>query len=99
MKNLTFFLSNVLISPGLASKAGATGAPADNYVATEASWHRRERRQRQAARGVLAVARAARLLQQHHGGGGMPDTGGRGRSNGFGGASPLLQGSRQPLWK
>ncbi len=37
--------------------------------ATEAAWHRRARRARQAARGVIAVANARALLAAHHGGG------------------------------
>ena len=36
-------------------------------VTPEQAWHRRARRQRQAARGVLAVERARRLLSSHHG--------------------------------
>ncbi len=41
------------------------------FTTTESSWHRRARRQRQLARGVLAVDKARRVLLAHHGGGGM----------------------------
>ena len=50
--------------------AGAPG-PGDipAAITAEPAWHRRERRDRQAARGLLAVANAKALLRQHHGGG------------------------------
>ncbi len=40
-------------------------------ITAEAAWHRRARRLRQQARGLLAVDRARRILAAHHGGG-MP---------------------------
>ncbi len=43
--------------------------PRGRVLATESSWHRRARRARQAARGVLAIANARTLLAAHHGGG------------------------------
>ena len=52
-------------------------------AAGEPAWHRRARRDRQRARGVLAVARARQLLADHHGGGG-------------GGAMP--HGSKRLYW-
>ncbi len=42
-------------------------------ASTEQSWHRRARRARQAARGVLAVAQARQVLARHHGGGQGPE--------------------------
>ena len=59
-------------------KAGATLCASQrsfSSITGEQSWHRRARRQRQAARGILAVARAERLLRSHHGGGMPPGTG------------------------
>ncbi len=47
-------------------------------AATEAAWHRRARRTRQAARALLAVANARTVLAAHHGGG----MGGGGRNGG-----------------
>ncbi len=43
--------------------------PRGQLLATESAWHRRARRARQAARGVLAIANARALLAAHHGGG------------------------------
>ncbi len=52
--------------------------------ATEQSWHRRARRQRQQARAILAIASARSVLAAHHGGGGaeiMPNKGKRGHEH------------------
>ena len=56
------------LTPGQQAQATNT-APAD--AGREPAWHRRERRERQSARGLIAVDRARALLAQHHGGGGM----------------------------
>ncbi len=54
--------------------------------ATEQSWHRRARRQRQQARAILAIASARGILASHHGGGGdgsagMPNKGKKGHEH------------------
>ncbi len=55
-------------------------ADAAARTTSESSWHRRARRNRQAARGVIALARARNVLAAHHGGG----MGGGGRGGGGG---------------
>ncbi len=51
-----------------------SGRRQPSVTTTEASWHRRARRQRQLARAFLALDRARRVLSAHHGGGGCsPD--------------------------
>ena len=64
---------------------------------SEQSWHRRARRQRQAARGILALARANRVLANHHGGGMAPSKG----SNVITGkddSMAVLPGRKTPHW-
>ncbi len=76
---------------GRASAAGSAPLAPLRLRATttgEPSWHRRLRRQRQAARALVAVDTARARLARHHGGGGYNDLmGARGRSNANGGAA------------
>jgi hypothetical protein len=46
------------------------GWTARRVAVTDQSWHRRARRSRQLARGLLALAKARHTVSRHHGGGG-----------------------------
>ncbi len=53
---------------------GRASCPRRAFLSTESAWHRRARRQRQAARGIVAISKAYACLHGHHGGG-MPSKG------------------------
>ncbi len=82
------------VQSGLVSWAGIC-ASRNLHSTADPSWHRRARRQRQAARALLAVGRARRILEQHHSGGGARriETGGMAPAG-----SDVLLGARKPSW-
>ena len=85
-------------------RSAPAAAEANTPITTgESSWHCRARRQRQSARGLIALTRARRLLERHHGGG-VPSSdmapgahkkvqgGGQSQDGG------VLRGPNQPYW-
>ena len=85
-------LASVVWAVLLTAGAERVRAASFSVVATEQSWHRRARRQRQAARGILAVERARDALARHHGGGMATRDGNRN------GNRDVLRGPKSPSW-